>query len=67
MTDQCSHDFAWKVYADQVSGKKFGSFTCETLAELDGKGCGYSFMEWWGEDTGLTQIDTVNDPDQERF
>ncbi|KAG5672354.1 hypothetical protein PVAND_002487 [Polypedilum vanderplanki] len=57
-TDKCSHDFAWKVYADQLKGKKYGTYTCETLAELDGRGCGYLPMEWHGEKTGISQIVT---------
>lgn len=58
MTDECSHEYATKIFIDLVNGKKYSSYTCETLQELDGRGCGFLPDEWWGESTGLTQIVT---------
>ena len=36
-TDECNHYFAAEVFIDQINGKKYPSFTCTTLEELNGK------------------------------
>lgn len=59
-TDECNHYYAVQIYINQINGKTYHSYTCETLEELDGKGCGYKFAEWYGEHTGLHQIITVD-------
>ncbi|KAL7017367.1 hypothetical protein ACKWTF_010340 [Chironomus riparius] len=59
-TDLCSHEIAWKLYVDQVRGRNFLSYNCETVEELDGKGCGWIPSEWFNEHTGIQQIKTTN-------
>jgi hypothetical protein len=55
-SDECSHEYAWIVYGELMNGEPWWIYTCQSLAELDGRGCGYLPNEWHGENTGIQQV-----------